>query len=57
MHTMIKPICPRRVNRGCDWLASALFGRGRAVSNGRRGRMGKMIPAHVLDRWVLAQHI
>ena len=57
VHTMIKPVCLCLVNRGRDWPASALFGRGRAVSNGRRGRMGKMIPAHVFDRWVLAQHI
>jgi len=54
VHTMIKAVCLCRVNRGRDWPASALFGRGRAVSSGRC--MGKMIPAHVFDLWVLAQH-
>jgi len=57
VHTIIKSVCLCRVNRGRDWPASALFGRGRAVSNSRRGRMGKKIPPHVFDRWVLAQHI
>jgi len=57
VHTMIKPVCLCRVNRGRDWPASALFGRGRAVSNSRRGRMGQMIQAHVSDRWVLVRHI
>ena len=57
VHTIIKSVCLCRVNRGRDWPASALFGRGRAVSNSRRGRMGKKIPPHVTDRWVLAQHI
>jgi hypothetical protein len=56
VHTMNKPVCPCRVKRGRDWPSSALFGRGRAVSSGWRRCMGKMIPAHVFDRWVLAQH-
>jgi len=55
-HSMIKPVCLCRVNRGCDWQASALFGRGRAVSSGRRRSMGKMITAHVFDWWELVQH-
>ena len=55
-HTMNKLVCSCRVNRRRDWLASVLFRRGRAMSNGRRGRMGKMIPAHVFDRWILVQH-
>jgi len=56
VHTMNKPVCPYRVKRGRDWPASVLFRRGRAVSNDQRGRMGKMTPPHVFDRWVLAQH-
>jgi len=56
VHTINNPFCPCRVKRGCDWLASVLFRRGRAVSNGQRGRMGKMTPTHVFDLWVLAQH-
>jgi len=56
VHTVKKPVCPCRVNRGRDWLAIVLFHRGRAVSNGRRGCMGKMIPPHFFDWWVLAQH-
>jgi len=41
-----QPVCLCCVNRGRDWPASALFGRGRAVSSGRRRCMGKMIQAH-----------
>ena len=55
VHTMNKPFCPCRV-KGRDWPASVLFRRGRAMSNGQRGRMGKMTPQLVFDRWVLAQH-
>jgi len=56
VHTMNKLVCPCCVNRGRDWLASVLFLRGRAVSNGRCRRMGKMILPHVFDWWVLAQN-
>jgi len=56
VHTMNKLVCPCRVNRDRDWPASVLFRRGRAVSNGRRGRMGEMVPPHVFDRWVLAHN-
>ena len=57
VHTINKPVCPCRVKRGRDWPSSALFGRGRAISGGRRGCMGsKMIPPHIFDRWALAQH-
>ena len=57
VHTMNKPVCPCRVNRGRDWPACVLFRRGRAVSNGRRGRMGKMIPPHVFDWRVLVHNL
>jgi len=56
VHTMNKPDCPCRVNRGRDWPASVLFRRGRAMSNGQRERMGKMTTPHVFDRWVMAEH-
>jgi len=51
VHIMHKSVCACRVNRDCDWPASALFRRGRAVSSGQRGRMGKMILPHFFDWW------
>ena len=56
VHTTIKPFCPSRVKRGRDWPTSVIFRQGRAVSNGQRGRMGKMTLPHVFDWWVLAKH-
>jgi len=56
VHTINKPVCPCRVKRGRDCPASVLFRQGRAVSNGQRGRMGKMTLPHVFDWWVLAKH-
>ena len=57
LHIVHNPVCPCCMNCDRGWLASALFRQGRPVSNGQCRRIGKMIPPHVSDRWVLAQHI
>ena len=57
VHPLHKSVYPCRMNCDCGWLASAVFRQGRPVSNGQCRRIGKMIPTHVSDRWVLAQHI
>jgi len=57
VHPLHKSVCPCRMNCGRGWLATALFCQGRPVSNGLCRRIGNMIPPHVSDWWVLAQHI
>jgi len=55
LHIVYNPVCPCCMN--CGWLTSVLFCQGRPVSNGPCRRIGKTIPPHVSDWWVLAQHI
>ena len=57
LHIVHNPVCPCYMNCCRSWMASVLFCQGQPVSNGQCRRKGKMIPPHVSDWWVLAQHI
>jgi len=54
LHTVHNPVCPCRMNCCHGWLASVLFRQGQPVSSGRCRCIGKIIPPHVSDQWVLA---